>query len=146
MGVSFVTHNIAKPKLRYKIISVWIKSILLDFDKKLGPLTYIFCNDEYVKDINVKYLAHDYYTDIITFDYSDNNVISGDMFISIDRVKENSLIFGSTYTEELVRVIVHGLLHLLGFKDFTELEKDVMRNLENECILKFIKLSDEYIK
>lgn len=115
----------------------WIKSIILDLKKRVGEINYIFCDDEYLLEMNQKYLKHDTYTDIITFDYSEKNVISGDIFISIERVKENSTKFSKGFEEELHRVLAHGILHLCGFKDKTSKESTLMREKEDWAIKKF---------
>ena len=99
--------------------------------KKLGQISIIFCSDNYILDINQRYLQHDYFTDIITFDYCDGNVLSGDLFISVDSVRENSLFYGVDFETELYRVIVHGILHLIGYDDHTEDDIKVMREKEN---------------
>jgi rRNA maturation RNase YbeY len=96
-----------------------------------GHLSFVFCTDDYLLEINKKFLNHDYYTDIITFDYNESHTVSGDLIISIDRVKENALIHKCTFQLELYRVIIHGVLHLLGFSDKTEIQRKKMRELEN---------------
>ncbi|MFM7473400.1 MAG: rRNA maturation RNase YbeY [Crocinitomicaceae bacterium] len=106
--------------------------------KTCGDITLIFCSDDYLLEINKKYLNHDYYTDVITFDYSDNQMVSGDLFISIDRVLENAKSFQVVAKEELIRVVCHGVLHLVGYKDKTEEEKKVMTSKENEYLLNFV--------
>ena len=98
---------------------------------RLGDINVIFCSDPYILKINLQYLSHDYYTDIITFDYSEKPVVSGDLFISIDSVRENSVYYGTDFHEELHRVIVHGLLHLIGYDDHTEEDTKMMRSKEN---------------
>ena len=115
-------------------IKQWIKQVIEAKGKKTGNITYIFCDDEYLLEVNKQYLQHDYYTDVITFDYVENDLISGDIFISTDRVRENALAFGSSETEELHRVIIHGALHLLGLKDKSEKEASQMRQAENEAL------------
>lgn len=100
----------------------------------LGNISIIYCSDSYILDINQKFLKHDYYTDIITFDYSQGRVISGDLFISLDTVKDNASYYGSTFDNELNRVMVHGILHLIGYDDHTEAEQKVMRSKENEYL------------
>jgi len=112
-------------------ISNWLIKVLSSERKKLGEITVIFCSDEYLLDMNQKHLQHDYYTDIITFDYSEGNLISGDLFISIDRVKDNSVSFGASFVNELHRVIVHGVLHLCGYGDKTPEQTQQMREKEN---------------
>lgn len=117
--------------------SQWIDSIVSNHSKITGDITYIFCTDEYLLKVNKEHLNHDYYTDIITFDYTNNGVISGDLFISIDRVKDNSKELNQTFKNELNRVMIHGVLHLLGFGDKTEDEAKIMRSKEEESILLF---------
>jgi len=120
--------------------SVWIENIISDENKKLGDINYIFCNDNYLLNINKEYLNHDYYTDIITFDYCEENYISGDIFISLQRVLDNIHIHKTKYEEELNRVIAHGILHLCGYKDKTQEEQKIMRDKENFYIKKYNEL------
>ncbi len=118
-----------KSKLKY-----WLKQVIENQGYKLGNISYIFCSDERILEINKQYLSHDFYTDIITFDYVEKEKISGDIFISIDRVKENALNYEEDFQHELLRVMAHGVLHLLGFEDNSEEEKKLMRQRENEAI------------
>ena len=99
--------------------------------KKLGDINIIFCSDNYILDVNQRYLQHDYFTDIITFDYCEGDVLSGDLFISVDSVRENSVFYGTDFENELNRVIVHGLLHLIGYDDHTDEDIRTMREKEN---------------
>ena len=99
--------------------------------RSLGDINIIFCSDNYILDVNMKYLQHDYFTDIITFDYCEKKVLSGDLFISVDSVRENSVYYGTEFEDELNRVIVHGLLHLIGYDDHSEEDVKVMREKEN---------------
>ena len=133
MGISFAFQTTCTLKNR-TILKQWIKLVIENNNKKVGEIAYIFCSDEQLLEINKEFLNHDYYTDIITFDYSETDVVSGDMFISIDRIKDNAKILGVAYQEELHRVIIHGILHLLGNKDKTETESENMRKLEDECL------------
>ncbi|NAS11000.1 rRNA maturation RNase YbeY [Poritiphilus flavus] len=110
----------------------WIARVIKGEGKIPGKLNYIFCSDEYLWDLNKKYLDHDTLTDIITFEYSEHGQVSGDIFISVDRVRENADTLDVSLMEELRRVMVHGVLHLLGYGDKTETEKKVMRELEEE--------------
>jgi len=112
-------------------LSKWIKSAVSSLGYLVGDLNVIFCSDEHLKEINIKYLNHDYYTDIITFDYSEKKLINGDLFISTDRIKENSSINKVKFIVELYRVIIHGVLHLCGFNDKTSAEKKVIREKED---------------
>ena len=120
-----------------EVYADWIKSIIDEYDVVVGELNYIFCSDEYLHKMNVDFLEHDTFTDIITFDYSEADVISGDLFISIDRVKENAASFNCSFQDEILRVMSHGVFHLLGFKDKTESEISEIRALENEAISLF---------
>lgn len=146
MSISYHTEGVTKPKLKYRIVSAWLKQVIVKFGYITGELTYIFCDDEYLKEINSKYLNHDYYTDIVTFDYGEGKIVSGDMFISINRVKENAKLFTCDLSDEFLRVIVHGLLHLIGFKDGSEFERETMRQKENECTFMYKEISNECIK
>jgi len=113
----------------------WIKSVIQEESynspKKVGDISIIFCSDEYLLKINKQYLEHDYYTDVITFDNSDDNCVSGDIFISIDTVKSNAEYFKQEFQSELHRVIIHGILHLLGYNDQTKAQSRVMRERED---------------
>lgn len=133
MGISFAFQTTCTLKNR-TILKNWIKYTIEKNNKQIGEISYIFCSDEQLLEINKEFLNHDYYTDIITFDYSESDIISGDLFISIDRIKDNAKTLGISYQEELHRVIIHGILHLLGFKDKTDEESQNMRLLENECL------------
>ena len=117
-----------KPK---RFTSVWLKTVAESEIRRLGEVNIIFCSDNYVLDINQRYLQHDYFTDIITFDYCEGNRLSGDLFISVDSVRENALEYGTEFQDELNRVIVHGLLHLVGYDDHTDEDIAVMREKEN---------------
>jgi rRNA maturation RNase YbeY len=109
----------------------WLEKSIKNEGKIAGDLSFVFCDDEYLHKINLQYLKHDTYTDIITFDYTEANIIAGDIFISIDRVKENATAFNTLFENELSRVIIHGVLHLVGYKDKTEEESTLMRAKED---------------
>lgn len=117
-----------KPK---RFTSSWLKTVAESEIRKLGDVNIIFCSDNYILDINQRYLQHDYFTDIITFDYCNGNILSGDLFISVESVRENALEYGTEFDEELNRVIVHGILHLVGYDDHAEDDIVVMRSKEN---------------
>jgi len=121
----------------------WIQEVIRLNNHQTGHLSFVFCNDDYLLEINKKFLNHDYYTDIITFDYNESHIVSGDLIISIDRVKENALTHQCTFQLELYRVIIHGVLHLLGFSDKTEIQKKKMRELENLSINQLIDSQQE---
>ena len=116
------------------LLKNWIRTVIVNHGRSIGRINYLFCNDEYIYDVNVRFLNHDTYTDIITFDYVEGNVISGDILISVDRVGENALNIGVPFEQELCRVIIHGVLHLLGFKDKTDKDASQMRNKEDESL------------
>jgi rRNA maturation RNase YbeY len=118
-------------------ISNWISNVIKSENKNEGEINYIFCDDEYLLQINQEHLQHDFYTDIISFDYTVGNEINGDMFISIDRVKENAQDFNVSFEEELKRVLVHGVLHYCGYKDKSETDELLMRSKEDEKIAMF---------
>ena len=109
----------------------WLKLVAESEHRNIGDINIIFCSDPYILDINMKYLQHDYYTDIITFDYCESDILSGDLFISIDSVRDNSSEFSSSFNDELNRVIVHGLLHLIGYDDHNDEDIAVMRSKED---------------
>ncbi len=109
----------------------WIEKVILLSENEIGDINYIFCSDDYLLNINKQYLNHDYYTDIISFDYTVNTLISGDMYISIDRVMDNASKFSVSFEHELKRVMVHGILHYLGYNDSTAEEKLIMRTKED---------------
>ena len=109
----------------------WLRMVAASEIRKLGDINIIFCSDNYILDVNMKYLQHDYFTDIITFDYCEKDVLSGDLFISVDSVRENALFYGTEFEDELNRVMVHGILHLVGYDDHTGDEVKTMRSKEN---------------
>ena len=117
-------------------ITEWVKEVINKFPSKhtLGNIVFVFCSDEYLLEINKKYLSHDYYTDVITFDYTEGSAISGDILISIDRIRINAQKYGVTFEDELHRVIIHGVLHLLGCKDSSIKERAEMKRREDEAL------------
>ncbi|WP_345991167.1 rRNA maturation RNase YbeY [Chryseobacterium sp. Chry.R1] len=116
----------------------WLEDIILSEGKKLGEINYIFCDDEYLLKINQDYLQHDYYTDIITFDYVKGKTISAEIFVSLQRISDNASTLSKNYEEELRRVLGHGILHLCGYKDKTEEEEKEMRSKEDFYLAKYI--------
>ena len=117
MAVTYQTEGVKMPDIKKRETTEWIKSVAATYGKKVGEIAYIFCSDEKILEVNRQYLQHDYYTDIITFDYCEGDRLSGDLFISLDTVKTNSEQFKTTYDEELHRTIIHGILHLCGIND-----------------------------
>lgn len=134
MSIVFDVEGVEMPSINETEINEWISKVVKSHNRELGELAYIFCSDEKILEVNNEYLQHDYYTDIITFDYTEGQIISGDMFISLDTVRTNAELFKTNYDEELLRVIVHGVLHLCGFGDKTEDEESKMRELENKAL------------
>jgi rRNA maturation RNase YbeY len=118
-------------------IATWISAVILSENKKEGDINYIFCDDDYLLNLNEQYLDHDTLTDIISFDYSVGNELHGDVFISVERVRENAQDFSVTFEEELKRVLVHGVLHYCGYKDKSEDDEQLMRSKEDEKIKMF---------
>ena len=134
MAVSYESEGVSFPKIKRRETTQWIRHVAEIYNRKVTNITYIFCSDDEILRINNTYLHHDYYTDIITFDYSEDDCISGDLFISLDTVKSNAEKFNTDYNEELHRVIIHGVLHLCGFGDKTEKEERQMRKREEEAL------------
>ena len=139
--ISYNTDGVKMPAIRRRDTSAWIKTVAASYDKKVGGIAYIFCNDDKILEVNRQYLQHDYYTDIITFDYCEDeemmgnkNTISGDLFISLDTVRTNAEQQGTTYDEELHRVIIHGILHLVGINDKGPGEREIMEAAENKAL------------
>ena len=122
------------PALRRRDTTAWLRRVAATYGKRIGELAYIFCDDETILEVNHQYLKHDYYTDIITFDYTEDDVIGGDLFISLDTVRSNSEQLGVPYEQELHRVIVHGVLHLCGLNDKGPGEREQMEAAENRAL------------
>lgn len=134
MPIIFEIEGVKLPDIKKREVASWIKSVAASYNQKVGDVAYIFCTDEKILEVNNQYLKHDYYTDIITFDYSENDTISGDLFISLDTVKSNAEQFGTDYNEELHRIIIHGILHLCGINDVSEEERQNMTKCENKAL------------
>lgn len=135
--IQIVCERVELPSIDLAKIANWIEEVAKSHDRIVGPLTYIFCDDEKIIEVNRQFLQHDYYTDIITFDYSRGKRISGDMFISLDTVASNAEMLGVSYNAELHRVIIHGVLHLCGIDDKGEGEREIMEGFENEALALF---------
>lgn len=118
-----------------RFTKLWLENVALNEGKTLGDINIIFCSDPYILDVNQRFLQHTYYTDIITFDYCEGDILSGDLFISIDTVRDNSLFYHTDFNEELNRVIVHGILHLVGYDDHSESDIAIMRSKEDQYLL-----------
>lgn len=132
--ISYNTIDVGMPQIPHRLTSAWVKAVAESYGKRTGEIAYVFCNDEKILETNRQYLHHDYYTDIITFDYSEGDVISGDLFISLDTVRSNAELFNKTYDDELHRVIIHGILHLVGINDKGPGEREIMEAAENKAL------------
>lgn len=132
--ITYNTDGVKMPDLKKRANNSWIKAVAESYGKKAGDIAYIFVDDEKILEVNRQYLQHDYYTDIITFDYSEGKTISGDLFISLDTVRTNAQLVNSTYEEELRRVIIHGILHLCGIDDKGPGEREIMEAAENKAL------------
>lgn len=122
------------PKIKKRDTSAWIKAVAASYGRKVGEIGYLFVDDEKILEVNREYLGHDYYTDVITFDYDEDDTVSGDIVISLDTVRSNAQLFGKTYEEELYRVIIHGILHLCGINDKGPGEREIMEVAENKAL------------
>ena len=132
--ISYQTFNVKMPSIRRRDVSAWVRRVAAGYGKRVGEVAYIFCDDEKILEVNRQYLNHDYYTDIITFDYCEDDTISGDLFISLDTVRSNAEAQGTAYDEELQRVIIHGILHLCGINDKGPGERAIMEAAENKAL------------
>ena len=136
--ITYSTDGVKMPDIKRRETTAWIKKVAASYGRKVGEIGYMFVNDEKILEVNNEYLGHDYYTDIITFDYCEGNIVSGDLFISLDTVLANSTTYRQMFTPEfkceLLRVIIHGILHLSGEDDITAYQQKNMRRAENFCL------------
>ncbi|MFI3296157.1 MAG: rRNA maturation RNase YbeY [bacterium] len=132
--ILYNAEEVKMPKLQKRSTNAWIKSVAAKYGKKIGDISYIFCNDEKILAVNKEYLQHDYYTDIITFDYCEGDIISGDIFVSLDTVRSNAEEFGVSFENELHRVLIHGILHLCGQDDTSDELQEEMTRKENDAL------------
>lgn len=132
--IQYHANDIDMPQLDTTLMSRWLKQLAAFHRRKLGDINYIFCSDKKILEVNIEYLGHDYYTDIITFDYDEGLRVSGDLFISLETVASNAEMLGIAYEEELMRVMAHGVLHLCGFKDKSDEDAANMRLREQEAL------------
>lgn len=133
------------PDIDAPLLEKWIAAVAKTHNRIVGPLTYIFCDDPKIIEVNRQFLNHDYFTDIITFDYSRGRMVSGDMFISLDTVLSNSELVGATYERELLRVIIHGVLHLCGINDKGPGEREIMESFENQALVLLDEIRKELL-
>lgn len=132
--ITYNTDGVRMPDIKKRKITAWIKAVAASYGRKTGEIGYMFVDDEKILEINNEYLGHNYYTDIITFDYDEGDVINGDVVISLDTVRTNAELFGRNYDEELHRVIIHGILHLCGINDKGPGEREIMEAAENRAL------------
>ena len=132
--ISYHSENISMPPIKRRDTTRWLRTVAASYGCKIGELGYVFCDDDKILEINRQYLNHDYYTDIITFDYTEGRILNGDIYISLDTVRSNALQQHTDYTEELHRVIVHGVLHLCGINDKGPGERAVMQEAEDRAL------------
>ena len=132
--IAFYAEETQLPAVRQEAVREWVRTVARSYGKKVGDISYIFCSDEKILAVNREFLQHDYYTDIITFDYTSGEKIAGDLFISLDTVRTNAEKFGQPYNEELHRTIIHGILHLCGINDKGPGEREIMEANENKAL------------
>ena len=132
--ITYHAEGIKMPAIKRRETTAWIKAVAATYGRKVGEIGYLFVNDEKILEVNNEYLGHDYYTDIITFDYDEGNQINGDLVISLDTVRSNAKLFGKPYEEELYRVIIHGVSHLCGINDKGPGERELMEAAENRAL------------
>ena len=132
--ITYNSEGVRMPKIKKRDTSAWIKAVAASYGRKVGEIGYLFVDDEKILEVNREYLGHDYYTDVITFDYDEDDTVSGDIVISLDTVRSNAQLFGKTYEEELYRVIIHGILHLCGINDKGPGEREIMEAEENKAL------------
>lgn len=132
--ITYNSENVRMPKIRRRETTAWIKEVAASYGKNVGEIGYMFVDDEKILEVNNEYLGHDYFTDIITFDYCEGDTINGDLVISLDTVRSNAELFNKPYEEELYRVIIHGVLHLCGINDKGPGEREIMEAAENKAL------------
>lgn len=132
--ISYNADGVKMPKIRKRDTSAWIKAVAAIYGRTVGEVGYMFVDDEKILEVNREYLGHDYYTDVITFDYDEADIVSGDIVISLDTVRSNAELFGKSYEEEFYRVVIHGILHLCGINDKGPGEREIMEAAENKAL------------
>mgnify|MGYP000951762195 FL=1 len=132
--ITYNAEDVKLPMIKKRETTRWIKKVAATYGRKVGEIGYMFVNDEKILEVNNEYLGHDYYTDVITFDYCEGDILNGDIVISLDTVRTNAEKFGKTYEEELYRVIIHGILHLCGINDKGPGEREIMEENENKAL------------
>lgn len=132
--ITYNADGVKMPNIKKRETSAWIKAVVATYGRKIGEVGYMFVDDKKILEVNNEYLGHDYYTDVITFDYDEGDTVNGDIVISLDTVRTNAELFGKTYEEELHRVIIHGILHLCGINDKGPGEREQMEAAENKAL------------
>ncbi|GAB6950569.1 rRNA maturation RNase YbeY [Hoylesella timonensis 4401737 = DSM 22865 = JCM 15640] len=132
--ITYNADGVKMPNIKKRETSTWIKAVAATYGRKIGEVGYMFVDDKKILEVNNEYLGHDYYTDVITFDYDEGDTVNGDIVISLDTVRTNAELFGKTYEEELHRVIIHGILHLCGINDKGPGERELMEAAENKAL------------
>ena len=140
--ITYNAENVRLPKIRKRDTTAWIKAVAAEYGRNVGDVGYMFVYDNTILAVNREYLGHDHYTDVITFDYDEDDIVSGDIVISLDTVRSNAALFGKTYEDELNRVIIHGILHLCGINDKGPGEREIMEAAENRAL----DLRHQYVK
>ena len=141
--ITYNAEDVKLPTIKKRETTRWIKKVAATYGRKVGEIGYMFVNDEKILEVNNEYLGHDYYTDVITFDYCEGDILNGDIVISLDTVRTNAEKFGKTYEEELYRVIIHGILHLCGINDKGPGEREIMEENENKALALLKEMSGE---
>lgn len=132
--ITYNVDGVRMPAIKKRAVNGWIKAVAASYNRRVGDIGYMFVNDERILQVNNEYLGHNYYTDVITFDYDEGDIVSGDIVISLDTVQSNAQLFGKTYEEEFYRVLIHGILHLCGINDKGPGERQVMEAAENRAL------------
>ena len=132
--ITYNVEGVKMPKIKKRETTAWIRAVAKSYGRRVGEVGYMFVNDDKILEVNREYLGHDYYTDVITFDYDEDDVVSGDVVISLDTVASNAHLFNKTYEDELYRVIIHGILHLCGINDKGPGERAIMEAAENKAL------------
>lgn len=132
--ITYNVEGVKMPKIKKRETTAWIRAVAKSYGRRVGEVGYMFVNDDKILEVNREYLGHDYYTDVITFDYDEDDVVSGDVVISLDTVASNAHLFNKTYEEELYRVVIHGILHLCGINDKGPGEREQMEAAENKAL------------
>ena len=141
--ITYDVIDVKMPEISHRETTKWVRAVAASYGKRVGEVAYVFCNDDKILEVNRQYLKHDYFTDIITFDYCEGDMLSGDLFISLDTVRTNAELFHKTYDDELHRVIIHGILHLVGINDKGPGEREIMEAAENKALDLLQKLRQE---